>query len=437
MKLFYSLFFAVFLLSCSQEEQPPQDYEQFMGAIIKSYSVNYGHSGQEVTMYGEHFTTDLSKITLKFDDITANVISASLTEIKFTLPTATRPIPELNLHILNKTVTKSVVNDYQGNIGILPAINYNNWTVLNQSLVASTNLKINKIQQISASKIYLNIHSGIGGTLLYSGDSGISWKVIDDCWSDLSAFHMTNSGSGLCSTGVGLRKISNLNPVTTGFVKEIPFISAVYMDENLTNATFVTNKGLVYSSTDGVNYDIVYSSTNSSNSFYDPFYYPVNDKLSNNHIWVGGINGENVSGSKKYPFILFKNNTTDGWKEFPFQNDLDFRPSDLIFINETTGYFHSYSFDSNLNRVSSKIYKTITGGDSWTSVFNGQPFLHITFKDQNTGWAIYQNKIYKTINGGTTWQLDYTHTQDLRNISYKDGVVWSFSKDHILKLYIQ
>lgn len=441
MKLIYLILLSLAIFSCSKEDENkiPTDTDTFKNSKIISYSKNMGHSGEEITIYGENFTSEISKITLTFDNISATILSSSLTEIKFILPRVITTIPVLNLVIPNRSVTNEVVNEYNGNIGILPAIVYNSWSILNQSLIASTDIRINKIQHLSATKMYLTLYSGTGGILKYTDDGGIKWKKTDDNWANLSAFHMaSNSNSGFNSNGIDLRKITNFTSIQS--LRQLPFISTIYVDDNLDKGTVITNKGIVYITNDGVNFNQVYQSSITNNTSFDPFSFPVNEKLSNNHIWAGGRNKIRVNSiDKYYPFLLFKNNTTDGWKEYSFQNDLDYVPCDIVFLNQTQGYLHSYQYDfaSIQNRVASKIYKTSTGGDSWSLIYNGLPFLHLTFKDVNIGWAITANKIYKTIDAGVTWQLNYTHTQDLRNISYKDGVVWAFSKDNILKFYLQ
>ncbi|WP_428225620.1 IPT/TIG domain-containing protein [Flavobacterium sp.] len=440
MKTLYTLVIGLLFLSCSrQEEESPKDYEQYISATIKSYSINYGHSGQEVIIYGEHFTTDLSKITLKFDDVSAKIISTSLSEIKCILPVTSNPIPELNLAITNKVVHKSVTNEYYGNIGILPSINYNKWTILNKSLGGSIELKINKIQQLSATEMYLTIPSGTGGLLIYTNDGGLTWKKIDENWANLSAFHMSSKpGFGFNYNGINIRKINDFTNIQ--MLNHLGFLNTLYVDDTLNNATAITSQGVVFTTNDGINFNQVYEASNNKNLQINLFYYPVNEKLSNNHIWAGGRNKIRVNWTDKYfPFLLFKNNTTEGWKEYSFHNDIDYVPSDIIFLNETQGFFHSYehNINANQNRLTSKIYSTSNGGDSWSLIYTDMPFFHMTFKDKKVGWAISSNKIFKTTNGGVSWQLDYTHTQELKNISYKNGAVWTFSKDHILKFFIQ
>ena len=435
MKLIYSILLSLLLFSCSNEEENKitSDTDTFKNSKIISYSKNFGYSGDEITIYGENFTTDMSKITLTFDNVPATIISSTLTEIKFILPVVASVVPNLNLSIPNRSFLNEVVNDYNGNIGILPTISYNNWLVYTN--LNGISLDVKKIQQMTADKMYVTIPSGTGGRLIYTNDGGISWKNIDDNWSALSAFHMTsNEGTGFNSNGVSLRKITNFTGLQV--LNQIPFITTIYLDDNLNNATFITDKGKVYTATDGVNFNQVYVTSINTTDNFPPFYYPVNEKLDNNHIWAGGINKVTTNGNvNTFPFLLFKNNTTDGWKEYSFPNEFGFKSNDLAFLNETSGYFLTNKY---LNTpISSKIYKTTTGGDSWSLIYDGLPFLHFTFKDANTGWAITTNKIYKTTDGGVTWQLNYTHNQDISNISYKDGVVWAFSLNNILKFHIQ
>ena len=139
--------------------------------------------------------------------------------------------------------------------------------------------------------------------------------------------------------------------------------------------------------------------------------------------------------SGDHPFILFKNNTADGWKEYPFVKEKSgYYAREICFVDSENGFLLINKYLKTLLDV--KLFKTINGGDSWSQIYNGEMFTKFTFKDANTGWAILDNKIYKTINGGSVWTLDYTHDQPIRNISYKNNVVWAFSTDKIIKRYL-
>jgi hypothetical protein len=440
------LFFLIFgilnlFFSCSKDSETntPIVYPR-TEAKINSFSKNYGYTGESISIYGENFTDKINDVSIKFDEIPATIVSVTYTEIKCILPASAKVIPKLNLNIQNRNITNLVVNDYDSNIGILPSVTLNSWIAFENSLKSSN--VINRVQMTSNQSVYYTMGSGIGNVVYRTIDNGISWKLWSSCGFDYSAFQATNNDDGWAYTGFGLKKVpvggsSYIDHIWVG-----PYITSMYVNQTLNQGTCISNYGVVNITNDGVNFSEVYSSSIfniptfeiGAGFLYNSF------EIDNNHMWSIGykrVRFLDFTSTILKPMILYKNNTTDGWKEnvITVAEDNSFAKQIQFFLSNI-GYVLIHKYDNSV-LVSSKIYKSTNGGDTWTSTENNEKFTHFTFKDENTGWAIVENKIYKTINGGISWQLDYTHDQNFRNISYKDNVVWAFSTDKILKYLIR
>ncbi|OOV17643.1 IPT/TIG domain-containing protein [Flavobacterium sp. LM4] len=391
-------------------------------AKITSYSKNSGETGETVSIYGENFSDKLSDIKITFDGVAATIVSASATEIKFTLPQTEKVLPKLELTIENRTVSNEVKNDYEGNIGILPTRSLTAW------LVQQTPLNLGDgalyLQIINNKVMYLN-----GGKTL---DGGITWKS----WSNkvFSGFHVTTSGDGWSAdvSSYGLWKVS------AGVDATAPFESTkgntyytVFVEDNMQNGTIVSQKGLVLTTSNGNDFTKEYQVEAEQINLFN------STKIDNNHIWAIGYKSiKDVNGfTGNRPFILFKNNTTDGWKEYPFIKEANgYFAREICFVDSETGFLLVNHYYNTLLDV--KLFKTTNGGDYWTQIYNAEKFTKFAFKDANRGWAILENKIYKTVDGGTTWTLDYTHDQPIKIIAYKDNVVWAISANKIIKRYL-
>lgn len=84
----------------------------------------------------------------------------------------------------------------------------------------------------------------------------------------------------------------------------------------------------------------------------------------------------------------------------------------IYFMNTMTGWVIG----------SSNVYKTTTGGNSWTSLFN-QGGYGIRFTSESTGWICGSSgTIYGTVNGGVNWTLQSSGTTPtLRSICFVNG----------------
>jgi len=389
-------------------------------AKVTSYSKNAGETGETISIYGENFSDKASDIKITFDGVSATIVSATATEIKFVLPQTEKVLPKLELTIENKTISNEVKNDYEGNIGILPARSLTGWIAQENNL--DRDGETFNIQMESDKIVYFS------GSFKTS-DGGITWKP----WADGSVFHVTTNNEGW-SSGIGnpkMTKITAGGSVVTKAFANIENINdvyyCIYVDANMKDGTVVTQNGKVYTTSNGLDFTKSYELSGTTANLFQ------STKIDNNHIWVIGYKPITVGVNK--PFILFKNNTTDGWKEYPFVNEeAGYIAREICFVDNENGFLLINHYNQSLLDV--KLFKTNNGGDSWTEVYNSELFTKFTFKDANTGWAVLDNKIYKSTNGGTAWTLDYTHSQKIGAIAYKNNVVWAFSEDKIIKRYL-
>lgn len=396
-------------------------------AKVTSYSKNSGETGETVTIYGENFSDKISDIKITFDGVAATIVSATTTEIKIILPKTEKVLPKIVITISDKEVISEVKNDYSGNIGILPTRSLTEWITQENSLKRD-GAKVN-IQMISDKQLYMG---GASKTI----DGGITWSqwgrggynsefhatINDEGWS--SSFGLTRLAKILPGGAVGNDEFANIENTTEVYY-------CIYVDANMKDGTVVTQKGKVFKTSNGLDFAKVYELGDNTANLYQ------STKIDNNHMWVIGYKSfEGKDGiNANRAFILFKNNTTDGWKEYPFVNEAPgYYAREISFVDNENGFLLINHYNQTLLDV--KLFKTNNGGDSWNQIYNGEKFTKFTFKDANTGWAVLDNKIYKTINGGTAWTLDYTHDQPIGNISYKKNVVWAISTDKIIKRYL-
>lgn len=415
--------------SCSSDSgddtKPEEPVVEVKTPKINSYSKNAGEVGETITMNGENFPDKISDIKITFDGSAATIVSTSASEIKFVLPQTEKIVPKISITILDKEIYNYITNGYNGNIAIFPAHSLTNWVTQENTLKEDGGIP--RIMVISDKVIYVN--SDITGARVYRTlDGGVTWNQ----WAvnGFSAgFYATKNDEGWSHTGFGISKITKGGYLgidtfaNFGGEKDIQTSYSLYVDDNMTNGTMITQSGDVFVTNNGVDFTKVYDA-HLNDEGYDRGFVNKSVEIDNNHIWVAG---QKTVKTINYPFVLFKNNETDGWKEHYLQNESNARVVEVSFADVSNGFFL-------LNN--STIYKTANGGDSWTKVYTGEKFTKFTFKDANIGWAILENKIYKTVDGGVTWTLDYTHGQSIKSISYKNNIVWAISPDKIIKRYL-
>lgn len=420
-----SLLFSNCSSDSGNESTPTPPVVVIKTAKVTSYSKNAAETGETVSIYGENFSDKVSDIKITFDGVPATILSATATEIKFNLPQTEKLLPKVTLTIEGKEIVNEVKNDYQGNIGILPIPSTTGWFTI--PIHRKSDSAIPRIQMLSDKILY---YTQSGARLSRTLDGGITWTD----WANNgfgAGFHATINDEGWCHTGFGISKIAvggylGIDEFANFGDNKVETAYSIYVDDNMKDGTIISQKGKVFTTKNGVDFTKVYEIEDNGANLYQA------TEIDNDHIWAIGYKEQ---GNINQPFILFKNNTTDGWKEYPFVKEpAGYYAREICFVDSENGFLLINKYLKTLLDV--KLFKTINGGDSWSQIYNGEMFTKFTFKDANTGWAILDNKIYKTINSGSVWTLDYTHDQPIRNISYKNNVVWAFSTDKIIKRYL-
>lgn len=397
-------------------------------SIINSYSKDFGYSGEIVKIIGSNFTNDINSISIFFDEVEAEVNSVTSDEIEVILPITDNVIPALKVEIENRIVTNIVENTYKGNIGVLNSTP-NIWHKI--PVVFSDEL-IHRSQNIGKDKMYFSLNdNGGGGTVYRTLDGGITWQG----WSPTGfegAFYATTNDGGW-SDFASLIKVEiggDPSRVDRIFTTDSS-IAGIYVNDDMKNGTIITTQKVVYGTFDGVNFFQEYN--NNSDIFLSLFKFCTYKES----IWAGGViktSNEDSSLSFFNPLVLCRINGI--WEEVTIQSEVSSGVNQLQFLNEDMG-FASIKEVSN-NQVN-RLFRSIDGGASWDMIYDSGD-LSITsfaFKDENIGWYASEGNIYKTINGGIDWELDYSHTSEVKNISYSDNLVWGISKDAILKLLVE
>jgi photosystem II stability/assembly factor-like uncharacterized protein len=380
-------------------------------------------------MYGENFSDKVSDVKLTFDGVVATIVSATATEIKFILPQTDKLIPNLVLTIENRTINNEVKNDYQGNIGILPKKSTSDWI----TIPYNANIEIGTIQVENDKLMYYSTNKDVYKTM----DGGITFTRWATVFVPGGIFHATKNDEGWSSMGSEIEKvpvgglgikIGELIKPTNGAI-----FTSLYVDSNMKDGTVISGKGAVFTTTNGLDFTKIHEVSGDGSYIFRA------STIDNNHIWAVGYkskNSQEQNNGKYKPFILFRNDPTDYWKEYTFVEEPEGYSAREISFTDTQNGFILIGRNQSGTFLDVKLFKTTNGGNSWTQVYHGEKFTKFAFKDANIGWAILENKIYKTTNGGTTWTVDYTNDQPINGISYKNNIVWAISSNKILKRYL-
>ncbi|MBK6878582.1 MAG: T9SS type A sorting domain-containing protein [Ignavibacteria bacterium] len=171
-------------------------------------------------------------------------------------------------------------------------------------------------------------------------------------------------------------------------------------------------------SPDGVNViavgdaGLIFKSQNGGNSWASYTIPSVNFKSVasyNNSVWMSASNGK--------VYKTLKSNSPVNAIELGLTSSLN----SIAFTSETVGYVCG---DSGV------VYKTINGGNNWTSASTGIPvsvsLTAISFLDESKGIAAGKDgKVYTTVNGGAQWTAEATGaTRNIKDVKYfADGMV--------------
>ncbi len=428
-----SILAIIFLFGCSKDNttEPPVEIKN---ATITSYSKDLGYSGETVSILGTNFSEDKAEVNISFDDIVAEIISATSSEIRLKLPKTTNLVPVLKIQIANTNLTSTYQNDYNGNIAVLPK-KIGEWELTPNAVPWTEGKPLFKTQQISGLRYYFSVKDNGGGGHTYRTlDGGITWEdwasvgfygafyatINDEGWADFARINKIPVGGSTLINNTIFINPDKQNTINCG----------LYVSEDMKTGIAAFSDKVIYQTTDGVNFSEVYNNSSNNNELRSFF------ALDENHVWVGGRNS-----LEKNPVVLYKNGKSATWQETIIPgNSTEFFPFvfEIEFVDAATGFLLlSTDTATGDNAETVKLYSTIDGGSTWTLKTNAPNFYDIAFKNQNEGWGVSENKIYKTTDAGVTWELSYTHTENLGSITYKDNVVISLTKEGLLKYFYE
>ncbi len=186
-----------------------------------------------------------------------------------------------------------------------------------------------------------------------------------------------------------------------------------------------TNIGGVPSALFFVNYDVGFCAA------FNGIYKTTNGGITWNLIYQDNVHYSSVqfindnlgyAVGNEYPQNLYLAKTINGglsWSKILVAYEEG--DSKIKMLNASTGFI--------VNESSSKIYKTVEGGNSWSIVFDdsaaNHPIWDISFSDQLNGFAGYiDNIIITTSDGGDTWQKKFIPLTFCTNIQTFENHCW-------------
>jgi photosystem II stability/assembly factor-like uncharacterized protein len=254
---------------------------------------------------------------------------------------------------------------------------------------------------------------GLNNTLLRTIDAGVTWQNINTGFTGYHYWNIDfyNEDIGYITGGNG-RVLKTVNGGLTWeelYIEENKSLYAIYIKDSSRVAVGGQNGRTAYTSNGGINWTLGYagSNVNSISFANDTLGYAVGD----GQYWYyrttdGGIswqwNSKFATGEFCVKFInedigyeagkgLTINKTFDGgynWEKNIWNDNF----SDVHFLNETTGF-----------AISGSLYKTTTGGLSWTRIENAPGGNDILFLDSLTGFIGGSQSLFKTTDGGANW----------------------------------
>ncbi len=278
------------------------------------------------------------------------------------------------------------------------------WSLLD----AGTQANLNAVHLVDRHTILV---AGDGGTVLWSGDSGLTWQDIspDTLPMDFHDIYFFNPTTGLVvgDGGTILRTIdggSNWMVIPAGVTDDlqtITFGDSIGICGGLSQT-------ILYSVDSGSSWNIVQS------GFLGGGFWG-SSMLSPDLLYVIGENsifqpllGKSVDGGLQWNFTPFYLNNNEG------------RAYDLHFTDAFTGYAACRVWDGR-----GAIAMTRDGGNNWTSNFFSSPLYGIHFPISNAsliGYAVGEDgQILKTIDGGMNWQTLLSGiTETLNDVAFFD-----------------
>jgi photosystem II stability/assembly factor-like uncharacterized protein len=150
-------------------------------------------------------------------------------------------------------------------------------------------------------------------------------------------------------------------------------------------------------------YSFVYKTSNAGESWNALQVYSSSGYMHFSDLNNGWANTAVSTGPPFYQYYIRVYRTTNGGNAFSSVYE-----SSGNNVNEGIIYFYNPSLGFRVTGFGTTyLYKSISGGTSWSSVFtlsSGREIFNFYFVNSNTGWFVGNNSmIYKTTNSGANW----------------------------------
>lgn len=241
------------------------------------------------------------------------------------------------------------------------------------------------------------------GEISKTTDGGVTWNTYKATNVDLNSIDFVNENTGyVCGNSGRLMKSTNggLNWSWQNPLSNDTLVSVDFVNEN--TGWCAGRDFIIYTTTGGAQW---YKQNVDTNTIKPRF--TVLKMYDSQYGLAGAYNKNNISGDFAYIY-----RTSNGGVNWNITDSVwRYRVRSICYTNQNIIYLCSYGY----------LYRSINGGISWnmTSSLSGYIFnSQIQFKNENTGWIIYDKYILKTDNGGQNWGVNLiTKYTNLANIN--------------------
>lgn len=392
---------------------------------IVSFSPAMVTTGTAVTLTGENFGSDISKVILKLDSILISITSVSSNNIVFTVPLnlISAGSRSFNLQVF--------VNGIASNIILIP-INFeaHGWFYINKTISIVNN-------RTPINMYFYNDQFGImsGNWLLNSTtDSGKRWGDLGPSNYLGSGFHIYNEAEGWIEcNSYDIFKFSYSG--TSSFAKLDTITTIPKLSNEFIAGLFVTKPGYGYVLThEGCIFKIngSFAPSNINLEFQSAFYKPLSSSTIGDFNLISGIDSMNFMAwgrpevyNVNTPIIIHKKN--GAYTEYNLSSLLGigwvYR---LQYVDQNTAYFISMDYDMYKFNFSTNTWSKITTPTKFGSFI----FLNSTLGYASSGFIPGQTTryIYKTTDGGLNWSIDFTLDSHFYayTMATKDNKLWIY-----------
>ncbi|HWJ26880.1 MAG TPA: IPT/TIG domain-containing protein [Flavisolibacter sp.] len=443
----------LFILAVGCRPDHPKPVNQ--SPVIYTFYPSFGTIGSEVTITGKNFSPDKTKNTVKFNGITANIITSSDTELKVTVPNATKDGP-ISITVGSNTATSTTnftvvtnsgnqitltdLSPLTGPVGTevtITGTNFGNDPVVIISGVealivskSSTSIKFKIPENLNGSDHVVSVTAN-GQTknadkiFKLTEVSDFHWSdqlsntQLDKVYSNGTAFVYNNKiylglGTDISASPVKLNNsFWNYDAAASQWFQTIQ-ISADFPLRNNTLSIVFNNKVYVGLG-NAMNDWCVLDNPGDNNSWRQLTSFPLttnNDQafafVVANNLYVAGVKG---STTGRQPTIIYKfhpeyNNGAGSWEEIIQMNYSIYRSATIVIGDDA--YFGG---DLDLNSNSRPYYRFSPNNNNDIILLTSVPGSYQVgrnnaFTLNNKGYILADNKVYEftPTPSGATWR---------------------------------